>query len=107
MASTTEPSNVVLAACGLVCSECGAYRKNKCGGCPSGTQMYKSCPVRKCAGDRNFTTCAQCNDFPDLRACKKLNSFIAKVFGFIFRSNRIGALEKIRRIGLERFTAER
>ena len=93
----------VVAYCGLVCSDCGAYKKQKCAGCFSDKPLFRNCPVKKCAGERNLTTCADCSEYEDLRQCKKLNSFIAKLFQAIFRSNRIGNLEQIRADGLESF----
>jgi len=45
--------------------------------------------------------------YSDLRECDQLNNFFSKVFGFIFRTDRIGNLERIREIGLEAFKAEK
>jgi hypothetical protein len=41
-----------------------------------------------------------------LKKCKKLNNIISKIFGLIFRSNRIGKLVRIREIGLNGFKEE-
>ena len=93
----------IIAYCGLVCSDCGAYKKHKCQGCHSEKPMFKNCPVKKCAIENSFSTCADCVEFEDLKQCKKLNSFISKIFGLIFRSDRIGNLNKIREKGLDTF----
>jgi hypothetical protein len=98
-------SGSIVAYCGLVCSECGAFKKLKCQGCHSDKPMFRNCPVRKCALDRNYSTCAECKDFEDLKRCKKLNNFVSKVMGLIFRTDRIGNLGRIREIGLEKFKA--
>ncbi|UCD00032.1 MAG: DUF3795 domain-containing protein [Phycisphaerales bacterium] len=98
-------SGKIVAYCGLVCSECGAFRKLKCQGCHSERPMFKNCPVKKCAMGRNYSTCAECEDFEDLKGCRKLNNFISKITGFIFRTNRTGNLCRIREIGLEKFKA--
>ena len=95
----------IIAYCGLVCSNCGAYKKKKCQGCHSEKPMFKNCPVKKCAIEYNFSTCAECVEFKDLKQCKKLNSFVSKIFGLIFRSDRIGNLNKIREKGLDAFKA--
>lgn len=100
-------SELIVARCGLVCSNCGAFTRGRCGGCHSDKPMFSRCPVKACAIEKNCTTCADCIDFPDLRACRKLNSFIARIFGFIFRSDRIGGLYRIREIGLDAFKTER
>ena len=93
----------ILGYCGLVCSQCGMYLKNKCKGCHSDKPMHRHCKVKACAQKRNFGSCAECRDFPDLKRCKKLNNFVSKIFALIFRSDRIGNLNRIRENGLDAF----
>lgn len=102
-----ESKEFVLAYCGLVCSQCGAFTKGKCGGCHSDKPMNSHCKVKPCVQQRNYSTCAECADFENLADCKKLNNFISKIFGFIFRSDRIGNLNRIREIGLDKFKEEK
>ena len=102
-----ESKGVVLACCGLVCSECGAITKGKCQGCHSEKPMSLHCKVKPCVKERNWATCAECGDFTNLKDCKKLNNFISKIFAFIFRSDRIGNLNCIREVGLEKFQEEK
>ena len=90
-----ESKEFILAYCGLVCSECGAYLKGRCQGCHSDKPMNRSCKVKPCAQEKNLVSCAECKDFTNLAECKKLNNWIAKIFGLIFRSNRIGNLNHI------------
>ena len=101
--NTGEP---VIACCGLICSQCGAYVKQKCLGCHSDKPMFKNCPVKKCVIERNYVTCADCTEYTDIKLCKKLNSFVSKIFGWIFKSDRIGNCNKIRANGMEAFKAE-
>ncbi len=96
----------MVAYCGLVCSDCGAFKKLKCHGCHSDKPMYRNCRVKKCAVDNNYSTCAECTEFEDLRGCRKLNNFVSKLMGLIFRTDRIGNLNRIREIGLEKFRVE-
>ncbi|PIR13824.1 hypothetical protein COV49_00895 [Candidatus Falkowbacteria bacterium CG11_big_fil_rev_8_21_14_0_20_39_10] len=63
--------------------------------------------MKKCAGGRGFATCADCRDFTNLKECKKLNNLISKFFGLVFRSDRIGNLNQIREVGLEKFKEEK
>ena len=63
--------------------------------------MNTGCKVKPCVQEKGYTTCAECADFGDLKACKKLNNFISKIFALIFRSDRIGNLNHIREIGIE------
>jgi len=97
----------ILAYCGLVCSNCGMYKKSKCQGCHSAKPMNRHCSMKKCAGGRGFATCADCRDFTNLKECKKLNNLISKFFGLVFRSDRIGNLNQIREVGLEKFKEEK
>ena len=102
-----EPKKFVLAYCGLVCSECGMYLKQKCQGCHSDKPMSLKCKVKPCAQEKSYTTCAECTDFENLKDCKKLNNFISKIFGFIFCTNLIGNLNRIRQITLDKFKGEK
>jgi len=102
-----ESKEVVLAYCGLVCSECGAYLKGRCQGCHSDKPMNRGCKVKPCAKEKGCVCCAECVEFSDLAECKKLNNFISKIFAFIFRSDRIGNLNRIKEIGIDKFQEEK
>jgi len=101
-----DTKDLIIAYCGLVCSECGMYRRDRCEGCHSEKPMYKNCKVKQCAVTREYSTCADCTDFVDLKACKKLHNWISRFFGLVFRTNRIGNLDHIREVGLDKFKAE-
>lgn len=104
----SDPSvGVIVARCGLVCSNCGMFRTGKCAGCPSETPMFKNCPVKACAILHEHDTCAQCTQFGELKECRKLHNFISRAFGFVFRTDRIGNLVRIREVGLDAFREER
>lgn len=102
-----DSKEFVLAYCGLVCSECGMYLKQKCRGCHSDKPMSLNCKVKPCAQEKSYTSCAECADFANLKECKKLHNWISRIFGFIFRTDRIGNLNRIREIGLGRFKEEK
>lgn len=91
--------DVIVAHCGLICSECGMFRKRRCEGCHSEIPKYRNCPVKKCNLDSGYTTCADCVEFPELKRCRKLSNLISKLFGVIFRTNRIANLQRIRETG--------
>ena len=103
--SGTE-QNVIVAHCGLVCSECGAFKKGKCKGCYGGKPMFANCPIKKCCLDTHRATCADCTEFKDLKDCTKLNNLISKFFGMMFRTNRLENLHAIRDAGLDQFKAK-
>ena len=97
---------LMLAYCGLVCNECGAFKKQKCEGCHSEKPLNKRCKVKRCAMDKDITTCADCDEYEDLAKCRKLNNFISKIFKLIFKSDRLGNLTLIRQNGTEKFKAQ-
>ena len=99
-------SGFVIAHCGLVCSECGAFVKGRCDGCHSEKPKFRNCPVKRCNLEHAYVTCADCQEFGDLGECKKLNNWISKLFGLIFRSDRMGNLNRIRQTSLEEFSSE-
>jgi hypothetical protein len=101
-----DAPTVVVACCGLVCSDCGAYRKGRCQGCHGEKPMFRNCPVKACVKFRSFATCADCTAYPDLTQCGKLHNFISRIFAWIFRSDRVGNLNRIRQLGLEPFKAQ-
>ena len=95
--------DVIVAHCGLVCSECGAFKKSKCKGCHGGKPMFRNCPIKKCNLDHQRTTCADCTEVQELADCGKLNNLISKFFAMVFHTNRIENLNTIRKVGLEQF----
>ena len=100
---TGNTSNIIIAYCGLCCTNCGAYKKGKCKGCHSEKPMNRRCKMKACAIEHEYTTCADCTDFQNLKDCKKLNNLIANFFGLILGTNRIGNLYQIRETGIEKF----
>lgn len=90
----------LVAYCGIYCGGCGGYKKGRCKGCKDGGG-FKSCPVRICCQERNYETCAECDQ---LLGCKKLDNFIASLFSFIFRQlPRIEKIKRIKEIGIEAY----
>lgn len=82
------------------------YVKGKCRGCHSEKPMHSRCKVKACCLDRQYVTCAECDQFADLKQCGKLHNLISRIFGLIFRTDRIGNLSRIREIGIDRFARE-
>lgn len=98
-----ESKSQLVAYCGLFCGGCGSYTRGRCKGCKDGGG-FSSCKVRICSIDREYRSCAECEEVLD---CKKLNNFISKVMAFIFRSDRKGNLQGIKEMGIERWAEER
>jgi len=85
--------------CGLYCAACRAYRRGRCPGCHD-NEKATWCKVRTCCIDRGYASCAECTEFPDTKACKLFNSIPARIFGFIFRSDRAACIRQIKELGL-------
>jgi hypothetical protein len=88
----------LVARCGLYCGACKAYLTGHCPGCRENTRAGW-CPQRKCCGQHEYSTCADCQQYPEARDCPYFKSFIAKVMSLVFNSDRPAALAKIRELG--------
>jgi hypothetical protein len=100
---TADPK--LVAFCGLYCGACGSFLRGKCPGC------YKNdkatwCKVRNCCRENKYSTCADCKKVPDVADCKKHNNLIARIFSFIFRSNRQACIRRIKETGISSFAVE-
>ena len=96
----------LLAACGLYCGACGAFRKGKCRGCRENT-FFASCPVRVCCLESGVAHCAACASGENPDRCGKRHGLIPRLFGLLFRSDRDGCVRRIRRLGPEAYAADR
>lgn len=96
---TIDTKNI--AFCGLYCGACGKYLKESCRGC-EGNEKATWCKVRSCCMENGYKSCADCTII-DPAECKKLNNFIAKVFGLIFKSDRKACIDYIKNNGYEAF----
>jgi hypothetical protein len=99
----TDPK--LVAYCGLYCGACRAYRKGRCPGCAE-NEKAGWCKIRACCIENDYTSCAACTQFANVADCKKFDNFLAKVFGFVFRSDRKACIARIKEIGAEAYAAE-
>jgi len=90
----------LVAYCGLYCGACGAYRRSRCAGCH---ENHKAtwCGVRTCCRESGYMSCAECGEFPDPNDCRRFNNFVARLFAWLFRSDRRACIVQIRDKGLE------
>ncbi|MCP4673139.1 MAG: DUF3795 domain-containing protein [Desulfobacula sp.] len=95
----------MIAKCGLYCGACPRFLKEKCNGCKD-NKKASWCKLRTCCIDKNIDSCADCDEFTDVMDCKKYNNFMAKIFGFIFNSNRSACISKIKEIGYDEFALQ-
>ena len=97
---TIEANAQCVAYCGLYCGACGAYRKERCPGC-HGNEKATWCKVRTCCIAKGYASCADCTQFSDPRDCRMFNNAIAKLIGFVLRSDRAACIQQIKSLGLE------
>ncbi len=95
----------IIAYCGLYCGACKKYLKEKCPGCHE-NEKATWCKVRTCCIEHSYKSCTDCRIVEDIRDCKKLNNFIAKLFSLIFRSDRFACLAVIREKGYENYAKD-
>ncbi len=91
--------------CGLYCGACSRFLKEKCRGCPD-NEKASWCGVRTCCIEKQIGSCADCKDFANVKDCKTYNTFMSRIFGFIFRTDRSAGIDRIRQIGYDEFAGE-
>jgi len=104
MKSIVADSKLV-AYCGLYCGACKRYLKESCLGCAH-NEKAAWCKIRSCCIENSLSSCADCKDFDDVRNCTKYNSFLARVFAIIFRSNRPACVDRIKELGMDGYAKE-
>lgn len=94
----------LIAKCGLYCGACPRYLKGKCPGC---TENAKAtwCKVRTCCTDNGIASCADCTTVGHA-SCKLFNNFMAKMFGFVFNSDRSKCVARIKEVGYLAYAVE-
>ena len=95
----------MIAKCGLYCGACPRFLKEKCNGCKD-NEKASWCKLRTCCTDKKIASCADCDEFTNVMDCKKYNNFMAKIFGFIFNSNRSACIAKIKELGYDQFVLQ-
>ncbi len=93
----------LIAACGLYCGACKKYLLDRCPGCRL-SEKASWCKIRKCVSDKSFHTCAECS--MEVSDCKTYSNLMAKLFAFIFNSDRPACIRYIKHNGTQAFTEE-
>jgi hypothetical protein len=98
-----EDKNLI-AFCGLYCGACRSYLMERCPGCRENNKAAW-CKIRGCCQENNFQSCADCN-ITELTACKKYNTLISKIIGYVLNSDRTACINRIKEIGYDNFAVE-
>lgn len=102
--NATSKQTGPIAYCGLYCAKCGSLAKGRCPGCAA-NEKATWCGVRTCCIEHGYRSCADCTVYSDTRECKQYNHPIAKLFGFVFNSDRGKCIRYIRENGYEAYAA--
>lgn len=97
-----QVNSELVSFCGLYCGSCGKYTKGKCPGCAK-NEKATWCKIRSCCLEKGISSCADCNEFDDVKDCKKFDNFVAKMFEFVFKSDRKAGIRMIKESGYEEF----
>ncbi|MCE5250137.1 DUF3795 domain-containing protein [bacterium] len=95
----------LIAYCGLYCGACKKYLRESCPGCHE-NEKATWCKTRLCCIEHSYASCADCTVVDNYVECKKLNNFISKLFGLIFRSDRLACIALIKEKGYEDYARE-
>ncbi len=101
----TKDCVTLVAACGIYCGNCSKYKKGNCPGCTKNDKA-SWCKIRICTKESGYITCAECKDYSDVYECGKFNTFLSKVFAFIFKSDRKASIKRIEEIGPDAYAEE-
>lgn len=91
-----------IAFCGLYCGACRKFLNGKCAGC-QGNEKASWCKVRSCCLENGYQSCADCKTYADPNDCKMYDNFMARLFGFVFRSDRQACITHIKKEGYQKF----
>ncbi len=95
----------LVAFCGLYCGECGALKRGRCPGCADNVKAAW-CSIRACCLTEKRDSCADCPEHSDPKSCGKFNTWISRLFGFVFRSDRAACVNRLREIGRGAYAKE-
>lgn len=98
MKETGTYDETLIAACGLYCGNCNKYTSGKCAGCKENIKA-SWCRIRTCCQDSDIVNCSVCNKFSDPSFCKKYNSPVARIIGFVTGTDRAKCIALIREDG--------
>lgn len=102
METNIEVNKDLVSYCGIYCATCSKYKKGKCPGCAKNGKATW-CKIRHCCIEKNISSCAECNEFSDVKDCKKFDNFVSKMFEFVFKSDRKAGIRMIKENGYEEF----
>ncbi len=102
-----ELDNSKISYCGFYCGACPKFIKGQCFSCkgdaPKCAVGYKACKVRPCCIEKGIESCADCEEYDSVKACKKYNPLMIRFGQFITQTNRRKGIEMIKEKGEQEF----
>ena len=100
--SSMEGNVTLISYCGLYCGCCPKYQKGKCPGC-EGNEKASWCKIRSCCRGKGIKSCADCDVFVNVSACRYHDSVMSNLMSVLLNSNRPAAITIIREQGYAKF----
>ena len=97
-----EGNTQLISYCGLYCGSCPKYLKGKCTGC-EGYEKATWCKIRTCCREKGIKSCADCDEYTDVKECRYHGGIMSKVLSVLFNSDRPAAISLIQENGYEKF----
>lgn len=97
-----EGNTQLISYCGLYCGSCPKYLKGKCPGCEE-NEKATWCKIRTCCREKGIASCADCDEYTDVRECRYHKGIMSKVMSVLFNSDRPAAISIIQQHGYEKF----
>lgn len=102
MAKEFKRDNLLFSLCGLNCSLCPMFVRNKCTGCIEGSMCYRICNIAPCSIDHGGVDyCFECDEYE----CKKYEG-IDENDSLITHINQLRDMKKAKSIGIDRYNEE-
>ena len=85
---------------------CGSCKKNIVGECPGCKKLEKTpfwCPIRDCCIEKGISNCATCNEYDEVKLCRKYNGIVMRSLSYLCGSDRFTATQMIKEKGIDGF----
>jgi len=92
----------LIARCGLYCAACKKHLQGRCPGCAE-NHRASWCKVRSCCDEHGYASCADCVEVSDPTRCRRFENPVARLIGWVLRSDRSACVRLIRESGYQSY----